>query len=756
MPSPTFSGIGTAVAISDSGSVGRPAVAEGDFMLLVVGLDYSDATVTASGWTLIQSIDPGSVFASQLTCFYKIAGPSEPSTYSITITGQGGGNNVGGVVIAAWTGNDTATPVDASDQQTNASSTTSQAKSVTATEAATTLVTVHFVDEISATGTYTAPTGMTERFDGFLSSGLSANRTGIFDEPIAASGATGTRDATLTVAHSTKVVSFLIRQGGPTPSITSTSSGTPRPGDSLTITGTAFGASQGNGSVTLGGVVQPVTSWGDTSITITVRRGTAKYAAQNIVVRDNAQNASAGYAVTLTPPVGWAATDLTSINGTAEYRLRASPDLASGDQIAYTTAGGVVVAADGTFSWVFGARAFDFEVWTSADGWGGIVSQYLLPPVDPRAAYDALAIDYRMNAARKASAFKLHPSTWGVTPLVPAKWVADELVTAAGGGGSTYDVSLAEAAAASDLISAAMLQVAALAEAATATDAYAAQAAFVRALAEAAAAGDVQAAALLALAALTEPATAAEALTAGLALGASALEAAAAADSQVAALLAAAAAAEAAAAADAAAAGLLAGAAVTEAAAAGDAQSTGPVLTGAVSESVTLADALAAVAALLASMVEAAAAAESAGTQMTRTGAVSEAAAAVEAQTTGPQVSASLAETVAAAEALATAMNLVAQIAEAGTAAEVLNTAAALGALLTEPAVPVDSIAATAAATYSASVAETVSALEAIVALLVSGAFNPSAPPQLRREAAARLANIQAATRGRNTNRGTR
>lgn len=213
MPSPTFSGIGTAVAISDTAAVGRPTVAEGDYMLLVVGVDYSDATVTAAGWTPVQSIDPGSVFASQLSVYEKVAGPSEPTTYTVAITGQGGGNNVGGAVIAAWTGVNTSAPRDTSDQQTNTSSTTSQAKSVTASETSTTLITVHFADELSATGTYTAPAGMTERFDGFLSSGLSANRTGIFDEPIAATGATGTRDATLSAARSTKVVSLLIKQG---------------------------------------------------------------------------------------------------------------------------------------------------------------------------------------------------------------------------------------------------------------------------------------------------------------------------------------------------------------------------------------------------------------------------------------------------------------------------------------------------------------------------------------------------------------
>ena len=82
-----------------------------------------------------------------------------------------------------------------------------------------------------------------------------------------------------------------------TPNITSISTAAPREGASLTITGTAFGASQGSGDVKINGVAQTVTAWSDTSITVTVVLGANKFgAAYTVVVRDNALTASNSYA----------------------------------------------------------------------------------------------------------------------------------------------------------------------------------------------------------------------------------------------------------------------------------------------------------------------------------------------------------------------------------------------------------------------------------------------------------------------------
>lgn len=56
----------------------------------------------------------------------------------------------------------------------------------------------------------------------------------------------------------------------PAPNISSLSAASGPANSSLTLNGTNFGASQGAGFVTIGGVSASVTSWGDTAVTITV------------------------------------------------------------------------------------------------------------------------------------------------------------------------------------------------------------------------------------------------------------------------------------------------------------------------------------------------------------------------------------------------------------------------------------------------------------------------------------------------------
>lgn len=174
------------------------------------------------------------------------------------------------------------------------------------------------------------------------------------------------------------IVTFKAAAAAPSPSISGTSTATPSHTGTLTITGTNFGASQGSGSVTIGGVTQTVTAWADSSITVTVSRGTNKYgAAVNVVVTDNALNSSSPYALTsLLPQSGWDYVDIGTPNATAAYRITASGDIASGDQIAWETLGGdVEVFSDGTFSADAGTVEFDVEVWTPVDGWGSTATQ---------------------------------------------------------------------------------------------------------------------------------------------------------------------------------------------------------------------------------------------------------------------------------------------------------------------------------------------------------------------------------------------
>lgn len=225
------------------------------------------------------------------------------------------------------------------------------------------------------------------------------------------------------------------------PAISGTSSATPSNGSTLTITGTAFGASQGAGGVTIGGIAQTVTAWADTTIDVTVARGTNKYgAAVNVVVTDNSLAASAPFALTsLQPQSGWAFVDLATPSTTAYNRLQAVPDLASGDQIAYESlSGAVAVATDATFTVASGVSAFRFEVWTPADGWGAIGVQTTPPQWYAPASADSYQL------AAKVAEFQglLNPQTW-FGPIAVEKWFAEELPFTAGGpAGITGDLNI--------------------------------------------------------------------------------------------------------------------------------------------------------------------------------------------------------------------------------------------------------------------------------------------------------------------------
>lgn len=716
-------------------------VANGDQLTAYIVTDTNLTISTPSGWTaLAAQTDIGAPDGQSARAFKRTAA-SEPASYTWN---NGSTNDMVGFMVAHSGRDTTAGPaiVTTTNTTSNTPPVTMAATGVTAT-AGDDIVAVYFLDntDSSATWSFAGPGGYAERNDYSPVSWASGS---VYTADAVSAGATGSLSATATRtggAGNAGWVAFVVRVpsaggGGSSPSISGTGSATPANGSSLTITGTNFGATQGAGGVTIGGVAQAVTSWSDTSITVTVARGTNQYGASvNVVVTDSALASSSPYALTsLQPQSGWSFVNVGTPNPAPELRLSTSPDIASGDQIAWDTKSALVtVSASGEVTADAAVYSFAFEVWSTGSGWG---TQGLYYPVSPQLVNGQIAAQVvnRRRRMRTVTQRLLDVRTWGGAPLISARWFADELDAVAGP--PTYDVSLTESAVAADGVASSMVRVAALAESA--------------------ASGDAVAATLLAIAALTEAASSGESIAVSLQRIAALSEALAAADAQAAALAAAAAQPEAASVADGVAALLAAGADLSESASAADAQSTGPVLTGTLSEAVSIADAFAAAGALLAAMVETVSGADAVASALLAGAAVGEVLAASDAQTTGPVVTASLAETVAAAEALTVAMGLVAQIVEAGSAAEALTTAATLGALLTEPAVPVDSVAAASASTYSVSVSETVSALEVLVALLSSGAFNPSTPPALRREVAGRLANLQSAARGRNTNRGTR
>jgi len=114
----------TSSSTSASITINRPtAVLQGDVMLVNIshlGNNGSDPSLT--GWTLVRSGNfQGGGSPRKGAVLYKVAGASEPTSYTFTLS-TGVTNAVGSIV--AFSGVDPATPIEVSSQITNTSATT--------------------------------------------------------------------------------------------------------------------------------------------------------------------------------------------------------------------------------------------------------------------------------------------------------------------------------------------------------------------------------------------------------------------------------------------------------------------------------------------------------------------------------------------------------------------------------------------------------------------------------------------------------
>ena len=412
---------------------------------VIIALSHFSSTaseisgITVSGTAAVKDISKtdGTGNFAQVWRASNCAGGS--ATIAVTFVGSGNFINFS---AEEWD-NISSSPLD---QTGTGGATSSAAPSVTsagATTQADEVVYAVFTDYVGTSWTSsTPPSGYTETYE---ETNGTAHEAGSAAYRVIAS--TGSQTATFATGSSMSWISAMATYkltgggGGATPTISSTSSSTPAYTSSLTITGTNFEAAQGIGTVTIGGVLQTVTAWSDTSITITVGRGTNKYGVSvNVVVTNNSALSSSGYALTsLQPQSGWSYVDIATPNTTTSNRITSVPDLASGDQVSYTTLGGqVVLANDGTFSVAPEVRSFDFEVWSSPDGWGGSATQYVRVDL----------VDIRLRRIRQRSA----AARWmwaGYTneKLTQRGWFSRDIVlpVAASGGAAALQASVASA-----------------------------------------------------------------------------------------------------------------------------------------------------------------------------------------------------------------------------------------------------------------------------------------------------------------------
>jgi Domain of unknown function (DUF1929)/Bacterial Ig domain len=187
--------------------VPKPAGASaGDVLLASVAVRGNPAIAAPSGWSLVRT-DPRGTILKQAV-YAKAVTAAEPASYmwtfSVSKPAAGG--------IAAFTGVDTANPVNASGGQANLSATTVTAPSVTTTVPDTMLVALYGFAPLTG---LTPSAGMTERWEvgstpGTPSPVVSEGATALQ----AAAGATGTRIATAGKAVNSVGQLVALRPGG--------------------------------------------------------------------------------------------------------------------------------------------------------------------------------------------------------------------------------------------------------------------------------------------------------------------------------------------------------------------------------------------------------------------------------------------------------------------------------------------------------------------------------------------------------------
>jgi hypothetical protein len=167
-------------------------------MLAVVGHQSGNRRSIAppTGWTVVPNSDRANSKDVRIHAWYRLAGPSEPSSYTFTLTG-GAGTDISGGILDVFGVRATA-PINASGSQSNGSATTSvSAPSITTTTPSTLLV---FGGACNNASTFAPPSTMTERWDRATTGSSARVATEVATGDFASPGATGVRSATASTA----------------------------------------------------------------------------------------------------------------------------------------------------------------------------------------------------------------------------------------------------------------------------------------------------------------------------------------------------------------------------------------------------------------------------------------------------------------------------------------------------------------------------------------------------------------------------
>ena len=215
---------GNSIAGSTAGNqtltINKPAgTVDGDVMLVVVAQAAAGVFTPPAGWT---SLGTSSSYG-QADVLYKVAS-GEGASYAFTVAG-GDPHAAVGLIASYSTVELSPSPIDATANQTNASSTSATAPSVTPSATTDMLVCLFSSDSSSNTSvtTSTPPAGMTERGDSGTTYTSSDGYTvayvqaSINDVLLASSSPTGAKVATLSAANANSGFSVLLRPVGAPP-----------------------------------------------------------------------------------------------------------------------------------------------------------------------------------------------------------------------------------------------------------------------------------------------------------------------------------------------------------------------------------------------------------------------------------------------------------------------------------------------------------------------------------------------------------
>lgn len=400
MTSPVFSVAGPILNISGSGAnpLTRPAVNPGDLMLMRYALPFSDATFSPdAAWTLVDKYDPSGVFQCEIGVYWKIAGASEPSTYTVSISGQGGGNNLGSAQILVYTGGASASVVNAHTNANGTASTTIANPSVTTTVADTILIAYYGDRTDLSSETFAPASGMTQRATGRSADGVPWAWD---DQPIATAGATGTKNATASASHNWMSVVFAIAPAsaggggaGTTPTLTSP-------------TATAISSTQASYSVTTneaGGTLYRLFSTNATETAATIKAANLT----QVVAAAGAQTGNT--TVALSPS--------TTYYGHFVYVDGSSAQSAPVDTASFTTPaapiGATAVTLSGPTGGVAGVASTNF----TAGANGTITGTVVVTPSDAGAGGTFTPTTVSLTSGAPTATFTYTPSTAGTKTI---------------------------------------------------------------------------------------------------------------------------------------------------------------------------------------------------------------------------------------------------------------------------------------------------------------------------------------------------